>query len=478
MVNGTWYSDLCIIGGGSAGLSIAAGAAQMGASVTLIEQGKMGGDCLNTGCVPSKALLAAAKQAQTLRTGAKFGISNVEPAISFDTVMAHVNEVISQIAPHDSQERFESLGVRVVRGHAKFLDRKTVDAAGIRVQAKRFVIATGSRPVVPHIKGLSEVPYLTNETIFENQELPEHLLIIGAGPIGMELSQAFRRLGSKVTVLDSSRPLKKEDLEVSKVVIDALKAEGVEVLSDAKISLISRNNKTFSVELQDGRVLHGSHLLVAAGRRPNFENLELEQAHVATANGAILVDRRLRSKTNNRVFVVGDASGGPQYTHVAGYHAGVVIKNALFLLPSKTNYESVPRITYTDPELAHVGMSETQAKEFLKENSRILKVGFSDNDRAVAEGRTEGFLKVITNSKGRIYGASIVGQSAGELILPWVQAIEKKQNIKIFTQVIAAYPTRSEISKSAAHEFFKPKIYSPKIRWIVRMLLGKKYFVI
>ncbi len=209
MVNGTWYSDLCIIGGGSAGLSIAAGAAQMGASVTLIEQGKMGGDCLNTGCVPSKALLAAAKQAQTLRTGAKFGISNVEPAISFDTVMAHVNEVISQIAPHDSQERFESLGVRVVRGHAKFLDRKTVDAAGIRVQAKRFVIATGSRPVVPHIKGLSEVPYLTNETIFENQELPEHLLIIGAGPIGMELSQAFRRLGSKVTVLDSSRPLKK-----------------------------------------------------------------------------------------------------------------------------------------------------------------------------------------------------------------------------------------------------------------------------
>jgi pyruvate/2-oxoglutarate dehydrogenase complex dihydrolipoamide dehydrogenase (E3) component len=478
MVNGTWYSDLCIIGGGSAGLSIAAGAAQMGASVTLIEQGKMGGDCLNTGCVPSKALLAAAKQAQTLRTGAKFGISNVEPAISFDTVMAHVNEVISQIAPHDSQERFESLGVRVVRGHAKFLDRKTVDAAGIRVQAKRFVIATGSRPVVPHIKGLSEVPYLTNETIFENQELPEHLLIIGAGPIGMELSQAFRRLGSKVTVLDSSRPLKKEDLEVSKVVIDALKAEGVEVLSDAKISLISRNNKTFSVELQDGRVLHGSHLLVAAGRRPNFENLELEQAHVATANGAILVDRRLRSKTNNRVFVVGDASGGPQYTHVAGYHAGVVIKNALFLLPSKTNYESVPRITYTDPELAHVGMSETQAKEFLKENSRILKVGFSDNDRAVAEGRTEGFLKVITNSKGRIYGASIVGQSAGELILPWVQAIEKKQNIKIFTQVIAAYPTRSEISKSAAHEFFKPKIYSPKIRWIVRMLLGKKYFLI
>ncbi len=478
MVNGTWYSDLCIIGGGSAGLSIAAGAAQMGASVTLIEQGKMGGDCLNTGCVPSKALLAAAKQAQTLRTGAKFGISNVEPAISFDTVMAHVNEVISQIAPHDSQERFESLGVRVVRGHAKFLDRKTVDAAGIRVQAKRFVIATGSRPVVPHIKGLSEVPYLTNETIFENQELPEHLLIIGAGPIGMELSQAFRRLGSKVTVLDSSRPLKKEDLEVSKVVIDALKAEGVEVLSDAKISLISRNNKTFSVELQDGRVLHGSHLLVAAGRRPNFENLELEQAHVATANGAILVDRRLRSKTNNRVFVVGDASGGPQYTHVAGYHAGVVIKNALFLLPSKTNYESVPRITYTDPELAHVGMSETQAKEFLKENSRILKVGFSDNDRAVAEGRTEGFLKVITNSKGRIYGASIVGQSAGELILPWVQAIEKKQNIKTFTQVIAAYPTRSEISKSAAHEFFKPKIYSPKIRWIVRMLLGKKYFLI
>jgi len=473
MLNRILHSDLCIIGGGSAGLSIAAGAAQMGASVILIEKDKMGGDCLNTGCVPSKALLAAAKQAQTLRTGAKFGISNVEPTINFAAVMAHVKQAISQIAPHDSRERFESLGVRVIRGHAKFLDRKTVDAAGIRVQPKHFVIATGSRPVIPHIKGLSEVPYLTNETIFENQELPEHLLIIGAGPIGMELSQAFRRLGSKVTVLDSSRPLKKEDPEVSKIVIEALEAEGVKVLSDAKISLISRNNKIFSVELQDGRVLHGSHLLVAAGRHPNFENLELEQADVATANGAILVDRRLRSKTNKRVFIAGDASGGPQYTHVAGYHAGVIIKNALFRIPSKTNYEAVPRITYTDPELAHVGMSEIQAKEFLKKNFKILKVGFSDNDRAVAEGRTEGFLKVITNSNGRIFGASIVGKSAGELILPWAQAIEKKQNIKIFTQVIAAYPTRSEISKSAAHEFFKPTIYSPKIRWIVRMLLGK-----
>ncbi len=474
MLNGTWHADLCIIGGGSAGLSIAAGAAQLGASVVLVEQDKMGGDCLNTGCVPSKALLAAAKQAQTLRTGAKFGISNVEPTINFAAVMAHVNQVISQIAPHDSQERFESLGVKVIRGHAKFLDHKTVDADGIRVQAKRFVIATGSRPVIPQIMGLSEVPYFTNETIFENHELPEHLLIIGAGPIGMELSQAFRRLGSKVTVLDSSNPLKKEDPEVSKILIEALEAEGVEVLSDAKISFISRKNETFSLELQDGRILHGSHLLVAAGRQPSFENLELEQAHIAISNGAILVDKRLRSKTNKRVFVAGDASGGPQYTHVAGYHAGVVIKNALFRLPSETNYEAVPRITYTDPELAHVGMAESQAKEFLKKNFRILKVGFCDNDRAVAEGRTEGILKVITNSTGRIYGASIVGQNAGELILPWSQAIEKKQNIKIFTQVIAAYPTRSEISKRAANEFFKPKLYSPKIQWIVRMLLGKK----
>ena len=463
--------DLCVIGAGSGGLSIAAGAVQMGASVVLIEKGEMGGDCLNYGCVPSKAILAAAKQAQSMRDAAKFGVAAVEPDVDFAAVMDHVHDVIAGIAPHDSQERFEGLGVRVIRSAGRFVGPDRVQAGGQTIRARRFVVATGSRPVAPPIPGLSDVPYFTNETIFENRTKPTHLLIIGGGPIGMEMAQAHRRLGAVVTVVDAGKPLSKDDPELTAIAIERLKAEGVDIREGAGVDSVERTGEGgVAIILNGGERLEGSHLLVAAGRAPNLEGLDLEAANVRFNRRGIEVDNRLRSVSNNKVFAAGDAAGQLQFTHVAGYHAGVIIQNVLFRLPSKAKHGAVPWVTYTDPEVGQVGLTEAQAREAHGDDIRVLRAEFAENDRARSERRTDGLLKVVTRKNGKVLGAGIVGAGAGELLAPWILTVGKGDKVSSIAQSIMPYPTRSEISKRAAGSFYTPKLYSDRVRKIVRLL--------
>ncbi len=462
-------TDICVIGAGSGGLSVAAGASQMGAPTVLIEGGEMGGDCLDYGCGPSKALLAAGHHAHAWTGAAPFGIDATAPGVDFPKVVDHVRAVIDGIAPLDSQERFEGLGVTVIRGWARFIDERTVEVDGQRIRARRFVVATGSSAVAPPIPGLADVPYLTNETIFENREQPSHLLIIGGGPIGLEMAQAHRRLGSKVTVLEAFRAFGKDDPELTAIALERIRADGVDIREGVKIASVEQDPETGPViVLEDGERISGSHLLVAAGRKANVERLNLDAAGITHSAKGIQVDARLRT-TNRRVYAIGDVAGGLQFTHVAGYHAGIVIRNMLFRLPAKAKTDAVPWVTYTDPELAWVGLQEDQAKEANGEIN-ILRWPFAENDRASAERLGTGFIKVITTKKGRILGAGIVGAHAGELIGLWALAISKGMKIGDVAGAILPYPTLGEVSKRAAGQFFTPKLFNDRTRKIVRFL--------
>lgn len=470
----TLTPDICVIGGGSGGLSVAAAAAAFGVPVVLIEKGKMGGDCLNTGCVPSKALLAAAKHAQGFRANG-FGIAPARPEIDFSKVHDHVHGVIAAIAPVDSKERFTGLGVRVIEGAARFTDAQTVAAGdGITIKARRFVIATGSSPAVPPIPGLDRTPHLTNESIFDLTERPEHLVVIGGGPIGLEMAQAFRRLGAKVTIIEALRPLAKDDPECAAVVLAQLEREGIDIRSGAKVVRVEQTGDAVQVVVAAGdgeEAVQGSHLLVATGRKPTTEGLGLDAAGIKHERTGIVVDKGLRT-TNKKVYAIGDVAGRAQFTHVANYHAGLVIRNALFRLPVKANDGIIPWVTYTDPELAHVGLTEDQARERHR-RIRILRWPFRDNDRAEAERTPYGHIKVVTSKGGRILGATIVGTHAGELIATWSLAISQGLNIRAFTGMIVPYPTRAEISKRAAITYFTPGLTSPWVRrtidWLRRL---------
>lgn len=465
-------TDICVIGAGSGGLSVASGAAQLGVKTVLIERGKMGGDCLNTGCVPSKALLSAAKAFKAMDDGSKFGLSAGETSLDFAKVHAHVHGVIDGIAPMDSVERFEGLGVQVIQAEAKFVGPGAVEAGGKRIEARRFVVATGSRAGVPPIPGLDETPYLTNETIFDLKALPEHLVIIGGGPIGMEMAQAFARLGSRVTLLEGLTVLAKDDPELTAVVIEQIRSDGVDIREGVSISSVETRDGGVRITLGDETATHhidGSHVLVAAGRKPNIENLGLEAAGVAFERTGIKVDKRLRS-SNKRIFAVGDVAGGLQFTHVAGYHAGIVIRNALFRMPAKADVSAVPHVTYTDPELAHVGLTEAAARMKFGDKVTVLRWSLEENDRARAERDTRGFIKVVVGAKGKILGASIVGAGAGDLIQPWVLALSQGLKIGVFTSLVAPYPTRGEISKRVAGEYYTSRLFSARTRWLVRVL--------
>lgn len=441
--------DFAIIGGGSAGLSLAAAAAQFGEKVVLFEKGDMGGDCLNSGCIPSKSLIAAAKHAHAQRSSAPYGVAALEPKVDYAKVMAHVESVIATIAPHDSQERFEKLGVTVVRAPAQFISARSLSAAGQTYEARKIVIATGSRAGVPAIAGLKDVPYLTNETIFKNRVMPAHLIVIGGGPIGMEMAQAHRRLGCKVTVLEAFQPLAKDDPELTSIVLDALRSEGIDIRAQVAIAEVKSADKLIQVILKEGEVIEGTHLLVAAGRIPNLEGLNLEAGGVEFTKRGITVDASLRS-SNRNVYAAGDVAGGLQFTHVAGYHAGLIIRNAMFRLPVKNRTDIIPWVTYTDPELAHVGLTEAEAKKLHGDALKVLRWTFKENDRAQAEGKTKGLVKIIVAKKGIIIGASIVGAGAGELIAPWVLAVTNRMKISAFANVVLPYPTLSEAGKRAA----------------------------
>jgi pyruvate/2-oxoglutarate dehydrogenase complex dihydrolipoamide dehydrogenase (E3) component len=463
--------DIAVIGAGSGGLSVAAGAAQLGACVVLAEKHKMGGDCLNYGCVPSKALIAAAEAAETVRSSRRFGVNGHEPEVDFLKVNAHVHGVIGAIAPHDSVERFRGLGVDVIEAAAKFTGPNTIVAGDREITARRFVIATGSSAFVPPISGLRDVPFLTNETVFDLTEAPGHLIVIGGGPIGLELAQAHRRLGSKVTVIEAMTILPKDDPEAAAVVRDHLAQEGISIIERAKVDRVTREGNLIAVMFSTGaraQWVEGTHLLVAAGRRANVVGLGLEAAGIEYSAGGIKVDHRLRT-TNKRVFAIGDVAGGFQFTHMAGYHAGIVIRNALFNLPAKVDYRAVPWVTYTEPELAHVGHTEVTAK--LKDaTAKSVKWPFSENDRAQAERATEGFIKAVVGKGGVIIGATIVGRHAGELILPWVLAVQKRLTMRDMASIIAPYPTLSEVSKRVAGAWFTPQLFSKRTRSVVSLM--------
>jgi pyruvate/2-oxoglutarate dehydrogenase complex dihydrolipoamide dehydrogenase (E3) component len=461
--------DLCVIGAGSGGLSVAAAAAAFGVPVVLIEQGKMGGDCLNYGCVPSKALLAAAKGAEAFRCAAPFSIAPQRPQIDFGKVHEHVRGVIAAIAPNDSVERFTGLGVRVIAGTARFKDRRTVAVGEFEIKARRFVVATGSAPAVPPIPGLDRVPYLTNETIFDLTECPPRLLVIGGGPIGLELAQAFRRLGAEVIVIEAQTPLAKDDPECAAIVLDALAQDGVEIRPQTKVlGVEAGSGVSLTIEGPGGReTIEGSHLLVAAGRRPNVEGLDLEAGGIRHDAHGIRVSGGLKT-SNRRVYAIGDVVGGPQFTHVSNYQAGLIIRSALFRLPVRTRHDRMPWVTYTDPELAQVGPIEAETRKHGA--IRVLRWPYHENDRARAEREPRGHIKVVINPSGRILGATIVGAHAGELIAPWSLAVQRGLNIRAFAEVVLPYPTLSEIGKRAATTYFAPGAANSWVRRIIALL--------
>jgi pyruvate/2-oxoglutarate dehydrogenase complex dihydrolipoamide dehydrogenase (E3) component len=464
--------DICVIGGGSGGLSVAAAAAAFRVPVVLIEHGKMGGECLNTGCVPSKSLIAAAKHARAIAQARAFGLSARGLDIDFGKVHRRIHDVIAAIAPNDSKERFTGLRVRVIQGTARFADAETVRVGdGIAIKARRFVIATGSVPSLPPIEGLKETPHLTSETIFDLTTRPEHLIVIGAGAIGLELAQAFRRLGAAVTVLDAAQPLAREDPECARVVLDALADEGVDVRGNVAVARVEKVDGKIKVVLRgkDGEhIISGSHLLVATGRRANAEGLDLERAGIAHDGAGILVDRGLRT-ANKRVYAIGDVAGGAQFTHLANYHAGLIMRNVLFRLPVRVNEQLVPRVTFTDPELAQVGYTEAQAQH-RRYSIQVLRWPYWENDRAQTETETRGHIKVIITRGGRILGATIVGSQAGELISAWSLAISQNLNIRAFTGVVLPYPTRAEIGKRAALNYFLPGTTNALVQRIIVLL--------
>ncbi len=464
-------ADICVIGAGSGGLSVAAAAAAFGRSVVLIERHKMGGDCLNYGCVPSKALIAAGKRAHAMRTASSFGIAGVDPEINPRSVHEHVQSVIAAIAPNDSAERFTGLGVRVILAAARFVNKTTVMAGEHRIKARRFVIATGSTPLVPPIPGLDSVPYLTNETIFDNQERLHDLIIIGGGPIGLELAQAHSRLGSRVTVLEAAKALSKDDPELTKVVLDQLAAEGVNVREGTKVERVEGGLGRVRVHVAVGdakEVVEGTHLLLAVGRKPTTADLGLEAAGIRYDGKGIKVRAGLRT-SNRRVYAIGDVAGGLQFTHVANYHAGIVIRRALFRLPAKVDTRIIPWVTFTDPELAHVGLSEAEAGK-VAGKINVLRWPYHENDRAQTERETAGHIKVVTAKNGRILGATIVGAQAGELISMWALAISQKMKIKAMTGWISPYPTLGEINKRVAYRYYATAPSSPLVRRIIGFL--------
>jgi pyruvate/2-oxoglutarate dehydrogenase complex dihydrolipoamide dehydrogenase (E3) component len=463
--------DLIVIGGGTAGLVTSAGAAGIGARVALIEQERLGGECLWTGCVPSKALIACARAARAACTAWRFGVHVPGASVDFGRVMQWVYEAQRRIEPHDSPERFRSLGVEVVRGTARFVGERTLRADGRVMSAKRVVVATGSKPAVPPIEGLTGVPFVTNETIFSLERQPETLLVLGAGPIGLELAQAFARLGTTVRVLEAeARLLPREDEELAELLGQQLAAEDVEILLDTKVTRVSREGGTIRLSGARGDgtpvMVEGDTLLVATGRVSNVAPLEAEKAGIETGKSGVVVDERLRT-TANGVWAAGDVTGGLRFTHVADYQARLVVRNAFFPIATKADYSAVPWVTFTEPELAHVGLTEREAHERHGDGVRVWRRPFDDVDRAIADGETQGMVKLITDRKGKILGGHILGHGAGNLIGEVVLAMKHGISAAKLGSTVHAYPTYPEAVKQAAEGYYKSRFRGP-IRAIAR----------
>ncbi len=471
--------DLAVIGAGAAGLSVTAVAAQLGLRVALIERARMGGDCLNTGCVPSKALLASAHAARNARAAGPLGLHIAEPVVDWAAVQAHVHGVIAGIAPMDSVERFTALGAEVLQGSARFVGPDTLEVAlpggPRRLTATRIVIAAGGRAAIPDLPGLDAVAYLTHETIFEVTPKPEHLLILGGGPIGLEMAQAHAALGCRVSLVQRSGIAPQDDPELVDGLRAALQADGIALFENAEVARVEPGPV---LVLADDRRLAGSHLLIATGRTPNLAALDLAAGNVRASERGIVTDAGLRSPSNRRVYAAGDIAdpvdiGPRQFTHVGSYHAGIVIRRALFRLPAKLDYAALPRVIYTDPELAQVGLTEAQARAAGHTALRILRWPLAENDRAQAERRTEGLVKIVATPKGRVLGAGILAPHAGEMIGTWTLAIGQGIKLSALAGMIVPYPTRAEATKRAAGSFFASRLFAPAtkrlIGWLARL---------
>lgn len=474
MVKERLSPDICVIGAGAGGLTVAAAAAAFGERVVLVEKDRMGGDCLNYGCVPSKALIAAARLAHDVTGAGRFGLRIAPPAVDFRSVRNHVRDVIATIAPHDSAERFASLGVRVIRAPARFIGPDTVVAGDVEIRARRFVIAAGSRPMIPPIPGLAEVPFLTNETVFDLAERPGHLLVVGGGPVGIELAQAFRRLGSAVTVVEAARPLGRDDPELAAIALEAVRADGVTILDATRVTAVERIEAGVEIAAEGpaGAVrLAGTHLLLATGRRPNVEELGLDSAGIAHDAAGIRTDAGMRT-TNPRVFAVGDITGRLAFTHIAGHQAGLTVRRILFRLPARERRAVLPWVTFTDPELGWVGLSEAEAAVRYGP-IRVSRWPFRDNDRAAIERATLGLVKLVATRRGRILGAGVVGRGAGELVALLQLAISQGSSMRALASMIAPYPTLAEAVRRAGLAHYADGLTSP---WVKRIIKGLKHF--
>ena len=449
--------DVIVIGAGAAGLTAAGGCALFGLDVALIEARKMGGECLNDGCVPSKALLAAAARAAEARTADRFGVTLSEPQVDWAGVKAHIRSVIAAIEPHDSEETFEDMGSEVLRGWAKVTGPQSVTVDGRDLRAPRIVIATGSQPAMPPIEGIADVPYLTNETIFDIPDLPRHLLIVGGGNIGMEMAQAFRRLGSAVTLVEPGEVLSRDDPDNAAVVKAALEAEGVRFVK-GKAEAVERAGEGLMLTA-GGERIEGSHLLIATGREANCEGFGLESIGVEMGDNGIVVDKRRRTSVRG-IYAIGDCRDGPRLTHVSGYEGSNVALEITLGIPTKVDWSALPWCTYTSPEIAQVGVTESQARKEHGDKITVVTEGFDDNERAMTEEATKGRLKLILKGK-KVLGASIVGRGAGDLLLPFSQAITGKSSTFALGSAIVAYPTRSEITKAAAFSAWEPTVFGP-----------------
>lgn len=465
--------DLAVIGGGAGGLSVASGAAQLGLKVVLFEAGEMGGDCLNSGCVPSKALLATANTLHTIRTASELGIEVGEARPDWEKVKAHIQSVIAQIAPVDSQERFEGLGVTVIREFAHFESPKQIASESYEVTARRFVIATGSVPLIPPVEGLTMRPFWTNETIFGMPNLPRHLLVLGGGPIGLEMAQAFRRLGSEVTVLEMGRALQKSDAVHAAQVVDSLRSEGITILEGHKVIAVSGEAGALSLKTESREGLtevSGSDLLVAVGRRPALEMLELEAGEVEFDERGIVTRPNLRSVSNSKVWAVGDIAGRGQFTHLAGWHASIFVQAALMKLPAKAVSNQIPAVTYVDPEIGQLGYTEDEARRAYGEGVQVVEFPFHEIDRAITERQTDGSLRLILKKNGKLVGASILGHVGGDILQVISVAMANKLSLRDLTKHLSPYPTRAEIVKRAVSTYFQPQVFGPMARKLVGIL--------
>ncbi|WP_149539741.1 dihydrolipoyl dehydrogenase family protein [Siccirubricoccus phaeus] len=476
--------DVAVVGAGAAGLSVAAISARLGLRVALIERGRMGGDCLNYGCVPSKALLAAAHAAAAARGAARFGVKLPPPEIDWDAVRAHVQGAIARIAPNDSAERFRGLGCEVIQASAHFLAPDALEVGGRRLTFRRCVIAAGSSAVIPDIPGLDGVPWLTNETLFDLVEPPGHLLILGGGPIGLEMAQAHARLGCLVTIIEAAPSIAaREDPALVAGLREALRRDGVEIREAAKLTAVEPLEPRSPAEtagvvavLADGSRIAGTHLLLAVGRVPRLAGLDLTAGNVAATQHGIATRRDLRSTSNPRVWAVGDiadpAGLGPRaFTHVGSQHAGILVRSMLFRLPfARVDYAALPRVTYTDPELAQIGLTEAEAKAQGIAGLQVQRWSLEENDRAIAEGRPEGEVRLLLDGKGRLLGAGVLAPRAGEMAGMFGLMIGRRLPLSALAGMVLPYPTLAEAAKRAAGEYYTPKLFSPAAKSIVGLL--------